>query len=220
MRIAVLGMGNVGRTLGAAWVRAGHTVVFGTRDPRSDKTESLLADVEASLEQAQTDAGVASAASMADAAAAADVVVLAVPGTAVEDLLAEWAPELDGKLVVDATNRIAGSLGDQAQMNNVATVASYAPGARVARAFNTLGWENFAEPCIGDRRADLLFCAPPEERAALEALVADVGLRPVYVGDMSTLEVIDRLAALWGALAFGQGLGRRLFFNVVTPADI
>lgn len=67
-------------------------------------------------------------------------------------------------------------------------------------------------------QADLLFCGPDgESRRAVERVIADVGLRPVYVGGPETLPLVDAVGALWGALAYGRGMGRRLFFKVVTP---
>jgi 8-hydroxy-5-deazaflavin:NADPH oxidoreductase len=134
-----------------------------------------------------------------------------------DDLIATYGPQLDGKLVVDATNRIQTSLSDQQAMNSVETLVEAAPSAAVYRAFNSLGWENFADPIIDGVQADLLFAGPESRRVEAEALIAGVGLRPVYVGDLDKVGLVDALGALWGSLAYGQDMGRRLFFKVVTP---
>jgi len=42
MKIAVIGIGNVGGTLGPAWANAGHEVIFGVREPNSLKVKTLL----------------------------------------------------------------------------------------------------------------------------------------------------------------------------------
>jgi hypothetical protein len=119
---------------------------------------------------------------------------------------------------VDAANRIGARLGDQNVMNSATAFAQHAPTATVFRAFNSLGWENFAEPAIGEVQADLLYCGPEGDgREAVERVIAAVGLRPIYVGGPEALPLIDALGGLWGALAFGRGMGRRLFFKVVTP---
>ena len=86
MRIAVIGAGNIGRTLGGKWAAAGHQVVYGVRSPGAPGT-----------------------ASVADAVAAAEVVVLAVPGAAAKDVLATLGAALAGKVVIDATNDIQGT---------------------------------------------------------------------------------------------------------------
>ena len=44
-RIAVLGAGNIGGTLGRKWVRAGHTVTFGVKDPAGDRAQALKAEL-------------------------------------------------------------------------------------------------------------------------------------------------------------------------------
>lgn len=206
MRIAIIGAGHVGPALAKNLAAAGHDVAVGTRDP-------------------QGAAGVAARAALVDvpvlditaALDGAEAVVLAVPGAAMDDLLATHGPALDGKLVVDAANRVGASLADRGDTSSVAVIAAAAPAAAVYRAFNSLGWENFAEPVIDGVQADLLYAGPASRREEAEELIAAVGLRPVYVGDLDKVGLVDSLSALWGSLAYGQGMGRRLFFKVVTP---
>jgi predicted dinucleotide-binding enzyme len=180
--------------------------VIGTRDPGGANAASareLLATVRV--------------AGIAEALEGAEVVVLAVPGTAMDDLLAAHGEALDGRTVIDAANRIGATLGDRAVMNSLEAITAVAPAATVYRAFNSLGWENFADPVLDGVQADLLFAGPASHREEVERLIADVGLHPVYVGDLDKAPLVDALGGLWGALAFGQGMGRRLFFKVVTP---
>jgi predicted dinucleotide-binding enzyme len=206
MRIAVIGAGNVGVALTKNLASAGRDVVVGTRDPMGPNATAARARLEAvpvtAIAEALTEAGVA---------------ILAVPGAAVDDLLATHGGALDGKIVIDAANRIGTSLGDRTVMNSLAPIAAAAPAAAVYRAFNSLGWENFADPVLDGVQADLLFAGPESHREVVERLIADVGLRPIHVGDLDGAPLVDALGGLWGALAFGQGMGRRLFFKVVTP---
>lgn len=203
MRVAVLGAGKVGGTLGRKWAAAGHRVTFGVRDLQDPRLAGLTAG------------GDVAVAGPADAIADAEVVVLAVPGPAVDDLLAAHGAALDGRIVVDATNHIGAAV-----LSAVAALTVRAPGAAVFRAFNTLGWENFAEPRFADVQADLFYCGSDEAgpRAAVERLIADVGLRPVRVGGLDQVDVLDGVLRLWFALAVGQGMGRHLAFKVLTPA--
>lgn len=207
MRIAIIGAGHVGPAIAGKLAAAAHDVVVGTRDPKG-----------ASAAQARATLRDVPVVDIPSALRDAEAAVLAVPGAAMDDLIARHGAALDGKIVVDAANRVGAALSEQREMNSVASIGEAAPAASVFRAFNSLGWENFADPVIDSVRADLLFAGPEDRRAEVEQLIADVGLRPVYVGDLDKVGLVDALAALWGALAYGQGLGRRLFFKVVTPA--
>ena len=70
MKIAVIGIGNVGGTLGPAWAKAGHEVIFGVRNPDSEKVKTLL----------QKAGHKTRAASVPDAAAAAAIYLLSAEG--------------------------------------------------------------------------------------------------------------------------------------------
>jgi predicted dinucleotide-binding enzyme len=148
MRIAVIGAGNIGGTLGDKWTKAGHEVVYGVRQPdRADQT------------------------SPADAVAGADVVVLAIPGPAAKDVIRSLGDSLAGKVIIDATNDMQGSgkLHGLDELNDA---------AHPARAFNTLGWECFADPVIGGQQADLLYAAEEgRSKEVAEQLIRDVGRR-------------------------------------------
>ena len=184
--IGVIGGGNIGRTIGEAWRRAGHQVAFASRSPQPPQTAPIP-----------------------EAIAAAEVVLLAVPGAAVPQLLAEHGRALDGRVVIDASNDLGGERSHHAD-----AYAESAPGARLARAFNTLGFELFADPSIGGAVADLFWCGP--EDAGVEQLIADVGLRPIRVGGIDAIDVVDGVARLWITLVFRQGHPRRLAFRMLT----
>ncbi|HEX8730042.1 MAG TPA: NAD(P)-binding domain-containing protein [Ktedonobacterales bacterium] len=215
LHIAVLGAGNIGGTLGRKWVTAGHRVIFGVPDPTSPRAQALRAEL-----------GQASAiGSVAEALAGSDVVVLAVPGRVVDDLIRTHVSQLDGKIIVDASNRME-SRADGGPMNSVAALSVAAPAAHVYRAFNSLGWENFADPLFNGVQADLFYAGPEDgaagdpqggARTTVERLIADVGLHPVYVGGPEQVGVVDGVANLWFALALGQRHGRRLAFKVLVP---
>lgn len=145
--------------------------------------------------------------SIAEALAQADVVLLALPAGAVEDFLRTHGPALAGKLVIDAANNIGGAVANHAQL-----VSELAPEARYARAFNTLGWENFADPPAG---ASLFFAADLEARAVAEELISAVGLEPVFVGDATATPTVDALFPLWFALVRQNGGNRKLALRIL-----
>jgi predicted dinucleotide-binding enzyme len=195
MTIAVVGTGFIGGTLGRAFAKAGKDTVFGSRHPEDGSVA--------------VDSG-ATVATIGEAIAKADMVVLALPADAVEDLLRTHGVALAGKVVVDAVNKLGGPVAHNAEL-----VARYAPEARYARAFNTLGGENFAEPDFGGTRADLFYSAAEQDRAALDDLISAIGLRPMYVG-ANQHDTVDGVLRLWFALAVGQGHGRHLAFRTLT----
>ena len=187
MRIAVIGAGNIGRTLGGKWVTAGHQVVYGVRSPGAPDT-----------------------AAVADAVATAEVVTLAVPGAAAKNVLAALGAALAGKVVIDATNDIEGT-------GKLHALAELTDGAHPVRAFNTLGWENLADPIFDGVTADLFYAA--EDGHANEVahrLIAEVGLRPVWLGGVDAFDLVDSLTQLWFTLAFQRKLGRRLAFKMLV----
>ena len=186
MKIAVIGAGRIGRTLGGKWTGAGHAVVYGVRTPKQSDERPV-----------------------SDAVDAADVVVLAVPGAVGLDVVESLGPLLAGKIVIDATNDVPGSSALRAS-------AALAGGGIPVRAFNTLGWENFADPVVGGIQADLLFAADegPGKQTG-EQLIREVGLEPVWLGGVDAFDVVDSVTQLWFTLVFKRGLGRRLAFKVL-----
>ena len=191
MDIGIVGTGFIGGILGRAMAGAGHEVTFGSRHPGAE-------DV--------TKGSGARVGTVPEALAAADAVVLAIPGAAVADLVTAHGDLLAGRLLVDATNRMGGP---------VANCRAELPGTvRYARAFNTLGGEVMADPVFGGQPADMFFSAPEADRATVEAIVGAVGLRPVYVG-ADQEELLDGLFRLWVTLAMVQGRGRRLAFRLL-----
>jgi predicted dinucleotide-binding enzyme len=190
MRIAVIGKGNIGGSLGSKWRAAGHDVVYGARDGSGEGP------------------GGAPVRSIGDALKDADVVLLAVPGKIVADVVTEHSAALATKTVIDAVNRIGAP-----EFDSRTIIAQAAPQARYVRAFNTLGWENFANPMPG---TDLFFAADPEARAIAEELITAVGLEPAFVGDATATATVDALLPLWFALVQQNGGNRRVALRVIT----
>jgi predicted dinucleotide-binding enzyme len=105
-------------------------------------------------------------------------------------------------------------------MNSLATFREHTPRARIFRAFNSLGWENFADPLFDGTPADLFYCGPDgEARTVIERLIAEIGLHPLYLGDVEQVGLVDSVGSLWFALVFGQGKGRHLAFKVLTRSS-
>lgn len=191
-RIAVIGAGNVGSTLGDAWRRAGHQVTHGVRRPKEDDAHGRML---ATPENAVRDA---------------DIVVFAVPGVAMDETVAGLERALRGRMLIDATNRFDGP-----KAHSQALLDLQSADTPVYRAFNSLGVENFRDPSYGDEVADLFYSGPDGPRwADMEKLIVDVGLHPIYVG--TDPDLVDSVLRLWFALSVGRKMGRHLAFKVLT----
>jgi hypothetical protein len=191
VEIAVIGTGFIGGIVGRGLAAAGHHVTFGSRHPADDAVAGGTA---------------ATVTSVAAALGPAEVVILALPGAAVAELTAAHRDALDGELVIDATNQMG-----QAVANSRAVLPA---NVRYARAFNTLGGENIADPNFADGPADMFFSAPEIDRTIVETIITDVGLHPVYLGDNQE-HLVDALFQIWIALALKQGRGRRLALRLI-----
>ncbi len=202
MKISVIGTGNIGGTLGSKWAMQGHEVVFGTRNPQSEKVQTLLNKA----------GNGATAVSVPESIGNAEVVVFAIPGGTMAETVQQLAAQLGGKIVIDTTNNVG-----QYPMHNLDLLKKAAPNAPLFRAFSTLGWENFAEPTINGTQVDLFYCGDGGDvQTAVHQLIVDIGLNPVYLGSNEAAPLLDSLTQLWFVLALQQGRGRHLALKMLN----
>ena len=177
MKIAVVGSGKLGGSVGARWVKAGHEVYFSSRHPEELKS---LVDPLGTRAHAGT---------VKDAVASATVVLIAVPYAALPEIGRENAAGLAGKIVLDACNPIVsrdGEVAKEAMANGIGpTSMKYLPGARLVRAFNPVGYRNFegeAKAAPADERIGMPIATDDAEGGKVASqLVRDVGLEPVVL---------------------------------------
>ena len=206
MNIAIIGTGRVGTALAGGWLRAGHTVTFGARDTQSEKTRAALAKL--------LGAGLAS---IAEAAAGAEVVVLATPYPAAQPA-ALAAGDLTGKVLVDCTNPLGPEgLTVGGNTSGAEQLAAAVPAARVVKAFNHMGAEVMANPrYAGGAPAVMMYAGDDTAaKATVAQLAADLGFRPQDVGALRLARTLEPLALLWVTLA-RQGLGREFAWGLLT----
>ena len=208
MRIAIIGMGSVGATLGRRWAKLEHTVTFGAKDPEALKAKALIAEI----------GHRASLASVPEASSDADVVVLATPWTANADAIAS-AGDLSGKIVIDVTNPLKSDLSGLAvppDTSGAEMVAKLAPRARVYKALNQTGYENMADPVFPSGRA-VMFVAGNDAagKSVVLKLVGELGFEAVDAGDLSAARLLEGLAMLWIHLMVRRKLGRKFAFALL-----
>jgi predicted dinucleotide-binding enzyme len=196
MKIASIGSGNMGGTLGKLWAKHGHQVMFGSRDPQSDKMRALL---QAAGKNAQ-------AGTVQEAITFGDVILLAVLPTDIERILEE-AGDLNNKILINCTNRFDGKSADM-------EVLRLAKNARVVRTFNTLPWEVLETPQYGPINATTFLSGDDSEAKEVVAqLSCDIGLDPIDVGGSVNMEKIETaMGTFWSILSpqFGRDYSLRI----------
>jgi 8-hydroxy-5-deazaflavin:NADPH oxidoreductase len=204
MKLAIIGAGNVGSTLGTAWARkAGHEIFYGVRDPRSDKTQAAL----------QKLAGKARAGAPAQAAAFGDMIVLTTPWPATEAAIRSMG-DLSGRIILDATNPLArGPEGIGLEIGHTTSagemVQGWAKGAFVFKTLNTTGFGNMADPVFGGVKS-IMFVAGDDaaNKPKVIDLVAALDFDVVDAGPLRNARLLEAHAMLWIDLALARGLGR------------
>jgi predicted dinucleotide-binding enzyme len=197
-KIGVIGSGRLGGTVGGRWVKAGHEVMFSALDlDEAKKVASALGPR-------------AHAGTSREAAAFGEVVLVAVPYSALPQIGRDLAVELKGKVVLDACNPVPARDGEmaaaaRAKGTGVASV-EYLPGVRLVRAFNSVGFATLRSQAhrAGERVAIPLAA---DDEAALKVamrIVQDAGFEPLVVGGLARARQFDA-----GTPVFGKGLTAR-----------
>lgn len=204
MKIGILGTGNVGSALGEGWVQRDHEVRFGSRDPDRarvpDGTQAL---------------------SQIDAVRWAQVVVMAVPYTALENTAKALGPEsFEGKVIVDVTNLIAegGGLAVGHTTSGAEELSRWVPRAKVVKAFNTVFAQNMSRGRVGADPLSLFIAS--DDAAAKETvstLGRDLGFEPIDAGPLYSARYLEpmgmQLITLGYGLRMGPGIGYRLLWS-------
>lgn len=206
MSISIIGAGNVGLALAQALTRRGEHVVLGVPNPQKYASTATALDPKARLT------------TTADAIAASDIVVLAVPHSATS-AIAQSVPDWHGKILVDATNPLAPGLAGLTvgtSTSGAETLAQQAHGARVVKAFNSTGAENMADAAYAAGLPVMPVCGDDAEaRQRVMALATLIGFDAVDMGPLMAARYLEPFAMTWIHLALRQGMGRQFAFGVL-----
>jgi 8-hydroxy-5-deazaflavin:NADPH oxidoreductase len=203
MRIAIIGAGNVGGTLGRGWTRARHQVNYGVRDP--DAKAAALAQRSAQVALPR------------QAVEWSDVVVLATPWAVTQAVLATLG-DFGGRPLLDATNPIGPGLISAvgADTSGGELVQAWAPTARVVKIFNSTGAENLAAPVYGDEATTMFYCGDDAPACGIATkLATDLGFDAISAGPLRNARLLEQLALLWITLAGVQGANRSIAFKML-----
>ena len=198
LKIGIVGSGRLGGTIGTLWVKAGHQVMFSGLDVEEVKkfTAPLGPNARAGTPR--------------DAAQFGDVVMTAVPYSALPQVGKDIADLIRGKVVLDASNPVPArdgevAVGARAKGTGVAS-ADYLPGARLVRAFNSYGFATMRDGAhrAGERLAIPLAADDAEAMTMAMRLVSDAGFDPVNVGPLSRAKEFDP-----GTPGYGKAVSAR-----------
>lgn len=201
MRIAIIGTGNVGGALAAAWAKAGHQILLGVRDTAHFKGEALLKNPNTSVHTIE------------EAAAAADVILVATPPEHAEALARQFGPAA-GKIIIDSTNAVRTRPENYPTAYHAFEALTQ---AKVVKCFNSTGFENMQNPDYGTVRLDMFMAGGnAEAKAAATQLSKDAGFENCYdFGGSDRVQLLEQFALSWINLAIFQGQGRGIGFKVV-----
>lgn len=187
MDIGIIGAGSVGKGLAAGLARGGHHVAIYARDADN-------------VRQAAAETGATAATSLEAVVTSADVIVLAVPFGAVEEIATAIRPLVAGKVVIDVTNAAkpdwSGPLFS-GSVSAASTIAAWLPEARIVKAFNTIFAANLAGRTVDGQVLDALVAGDDADaKAVASELAADLGFRPIDAGNLSAAGLLESLAWL------------------------
>jgi NADPH-dependent F420 reductase len=208
MKIGILGTGNVAKGLGKALTHHGYHVMFGSRE--AAKANALAGEME----------HYASGGTIANAIHYGEIVILAVPYKAVDDVLRNIDTFRD-KVVVDCTNPII--FGEMAELaighttSAAEQISRMIPEARVVKAFNTSFANHFANgPYFGPHDASMFYCGDDDQaKESVCRLIEAVGFEPVDCGPLNSARMLEPMAALIIRLGYNLGMGNEIAFKLL-----
>jgi len=192
LKIGIIGAGRIGGTMGEHWVKARHEVMLSSRHPENLKELAARLGPRARVGTPR------------EAAAFGDVVFIAVPYSALPQVGRDYANELKGKVVVNASNPIPGrdgAMAEEARKKGAGLAdVELLPGARVARAFTSPGAGVFKSEAHrpGDRIAVAVAADDKEAMEVASRLVRDAGFDPVRVGPLARAKDFQPGTAVFG----------------------
>jgi 8-hydroxy-5-deazaflavin:NADPH oxidoreductase len=201
MKIAFIGIGQVGSALAGQLVKLGHTVTIAAREPNSETVKTAIAKCP-DLKVASPQAAVADA----------EVIFLATPFAANQSALAA-AGDLAGKILVDCTNPVGANLthGLNSEQSGSELVQSFVPAAKVVKAFTIYGFENFEDssyPGYGNLKPAMLIAGDDAAaKKVVSKLCEELGWEAIDTGNLAMSLHLEHMTLLWIKMARVQGLG-------------
>lgn len=207
MKLGIIGSGNIGGSIGKWASKFGYEVTFSARNIKH-------------AEEAAKEAGNNSKyGNSHNAVSSADLVLLAVPYTAVKDVLKEIGPELRGKILIDATNPLNqdySGLSIGFTTSAAEEIQKMVPEAKVVKAFNSVFssiYESQHSELSGKKIAVFYAGDDSSAKAKTAELITKLGFEAVDAGGLQSARTIEPLAMLNITLGYAQGHGTNIGFS-------
>jgi 8-hydroxy-5-deazaflavin:NADPH oxidoreductase len=200
MKIAILGAGNVGGTLGKRFAECGHEIYFGVPNPEKYEDESLPGRI----------------GTVSHAANEAEIILLAIPYNAVAEAIKNCG-DVAGKIIIDATNPLGMNLEGLNltvgfETSGAEKLQQIAVGAKVVKSFNQTGFNIMANP----NHSMMFVCGDDAEaNETVRNLAAEIGFDAVTIGGLSKARLLEPLAMLWIHLSITNELKRNFAFSIL-----
>ncbi len=206
MKIAIIGTGRLGSTLGKIWAEKGHMIMFGSQDPQK------------AIKLANSIGFNATGGTYEEASKFSEIIILAVPWSGAKESIKK-AGDLKDKIIVDSTTTAAPHLGGPLIVPTPSAaekVAKWAVGAKVIKAVHTIGVDSLTKLQFGSQQASLFVCGDYlDAKSKLKQLGLDLGFEVIDVGPLTNARLIEPLAMLWIELAYNQGMGTDITFKLL-----
>lgn len=203
MNIAVIGTGNVGGTLAAKWVKAGHRIRLGVKDQKQFKGNHLLVVDGITVH------------TIPEAVSESEVILLAVPAPA-SIAVSRSLGNTEGKVIIDSMNVVRGR-GPEGFTTTAEAILANTASQEVIKCFNTTGFNNMLDPNYGAQAIDLFMAGDSVEgKAIARQLALDAGFGECYdIGGNENFALMEQFAWFWINLAMVQGQGREIGFKLL-----
>jgi predicted dinucleotide-binding enzyme len=189
-KLTIIGNGNVGSAIERGARRAGYEVRIVGKDPEATR----------------------------EAAAWADLVVLAVPFGAIDEVVATAGRQLEGKVVIDVTNALTAdmSLAVGFTTSGAEDLQKKLPGARVAKSFNTIFAQHMDTGRLGDQRLTAFVAADDAgAKQAVLGLLGAIGFDAVDAGPLKNARLLEPLGYFNIQLGYVLGMGTEIGFKLL-----
>lgn len=196
MKVGVLGSGTVGQSLSAGFLKHGHQVMMGTRNPQNTKVRSWASGMNG-----------LSVGTFDEAAKYGELLVLAVKGYAVDEAIKLAGPDnFAGKTLIDTNNPIAnappvdGVLSFSTGPNEslAEKIQTHLPGAKVVKAFNSVGSAMMVNPKYEQGPPTMFHCGNDESaKNQVSEIIRQFGWEPFDCGTLRAARALEPLCILW-----------------------